>query len=109
MMGLAGTITPVFSTRVLVTNNGSCANGTIADGGTVQISYGAGTAPVNGAALTGTQIGSAQEWTEAVAAVLIPFSVTAVISGLTAGTAYWLDAAVAAITAGTATISRLLR
>ena len=83
MMGLAGTITPAFSTRVLVTISGSCANSVLADGGTVQISYGTGTAPVNGAALTGTQIGSAQEWLAATAANIVPFSVSAVI--------FWAD------------------
>lgn len=107
MMGLAGSITPVFSTRVMLTINGSCTNTVLGDGGTAQLSYGTGLAPANGAALAGTQIGSQQEWTVTAGGQLIPFSVTAIITGLTAGVPVWLDIALAAITGGVASISRV--
>lgn len=107
MMGLAGTITPAKSGNIAVTINGVAANSGSGDGGSVQISYGTGGAPSNGATLTGTQIGSVQQWISPAGADPMPFSVTAVITGLVVGTAVWLDAAVAAITAGTASISNV--
>ena len=81
------------------------ANNTINDGATVQIRYGTGTAPTNGAALTGTQLGASQTFTALVAAQKDGFSITGIATGLTIGTAYWIDAALAAVTAGTATIT----
>lgn len=107
MMGLAGSITPAVGTAVFVTICGSIANSTLADGGTVQISYGTGTAPAGSAALTGTQIGSVQKSSAAVAANTQGFSVSAVIAGLTAGTAYWLDLAVEALTGGSVTLTQV--
>ena len=106
MMGLAGAITPA-NTRIFVTITGSVANDTAPNGAQVQIRYGTGTAPVNGAALTGTTAGSLQQFTLSLSGQKVPFSVSAVITGLTAGTAYWLDTGLAAITAGTATITQV--
>jgi hypothetical protein len=105
MMGLAGSIQPQFNTAVLVAFCGSAANSVAAAGGTVQICWGTGTAPANGAALTGTAIGSVQAFTSPSAAGKVPFCLTAVLTGLTAGTAYWIDLAVAAVGGGTATVS----
>lgn len=105
MMGLHGSITPTVTGNVQITMTGSIANDTVNDGASVQISYGTGTAPANAAALTGTQVGSKVTATSAVAAGTLPFTCTAYVTGLTVGTAYWIDAAVAAITGGTASIT----
>src|SRR6185312_870155 len=105
MMGLAGSITPAVSTRIDVTICGQMANSLINDGVTVQLRYGTGTAPTNGATLTGTQLGASQTNTEKVAAQNDGFCVTGIATGLTIGTAYWLDAAVNAVTGGTASIT----
>jgi hypothetical protein len=107
MMGLAGSITPAVSGKIVLTINGTIANSNASDGAKVQLSYGTGTAPVNGAAITGTQVGAFLNVTNNAntAALKVPYSVTAVITGLTVGTAYWLDVVLAAITAGTATIT----
>ena len=106
MMGLAGAITPSSSGKVLITITGTIANATaIADGAKVQIRYGTGSAPANAAALTGTAVGSLQQYIAATTAETAPFSVTAVVTGLTLSTAYWLDVGLAAITGGTAAIT----
>lgn len=109
MMGLGSTatLTPTFSGRVLLTICGSIANATSGDGATAQLSYGTGAAPANGVALTGTQVGNAAAFTAAAAAQKAPFSLTWCITGLTPGTAYWFDLAVAAVTGGTATVTAL--
>ncbi len=108
MMGLAGTITPTFTGRVWVTITGSIFNPTaIADGAKVQIRTGTGTAPANGDALTGTARGSLVRYVAATVAEIAPFTVTAIVNGLTLNVALWIDVGLAAITGGTATISDL--
>jgi hypothetical protein len=94
MMGLGGTasITPVLAGRIKLVINGNIV-ATNGQSATAQLSYGTGTAPVNGAAVTGTQIGSQIVQTALTGYLSTPFSLTAVISGLTVGTAYWLDLA----------------
>jgi len=105
MMGLAGAIT-TRSGRVVVIISGTIKNNTANDGAAVQIRYGTGSAPTNAAALTGTAVGALQRHVDAgVTNEEVPFSVSAVVTGLTGGTAYWLDVSLAAITGGTATIT----
>lgn len=105
MMGLAGAITPTNSGKVLVIISGTCSNDTILDGGSIQIRMGTGTAPVNGAALTGTAYGGKPRFSAAVAAEFLPCAVNAVVPSLTPSTAYWIDLGLAAITGGTASIA----
>lgn len=104
MMGLAGSFTPNTSTRILVIVSGQMANTTINDGATVDLRYGTGTAPANGAAVTGTLKGKAQTMTSLVAAQRSGFCLTSVITGLTVGTAYWIDLSLMAVTGGTANV-----
>ena len=112
MQGLAGSITPATSGNLHLTISGVIVNtsGSTGVGIRVQISYGTGTAPVNGAALTGTQIGTVQLWvnptTVTAGDVAVPFSTTAIVTGLTAGTAYWIDLAAEAI--GTASDASII-
>lgn len=105
MMGLAGTITPTTGIRAHFAAMGQMANSVISDGATVQLRYGTGTAPTNGAAVTGTQVGAAQTMTSLVAAMRSGFSIGGSVSGLAPGTAYWFDIAILAVTAGTATVT----
>ncbi len=99
MQGLAGAITPVVSGSILVIITGSFHSTTVTagDGILVQASYGTSTAPSNAGALAGTQLGAIIEYANAntvvVADSFTPFTVTAVITGLVVGTAYWLDLA----------------
>lgn len=108
MMGLAGAFTPGLTGSVLIMLSGDIFNaGAIADGATVQLSYGSGSAPSNAGTLTGTQVGGKVHYVASTTAGKVPFCVQAVITGLTVDTAYWLDAAVESVTGGTATIENL--
>ena len=105
MMGLNQVITPKTTTRLLVTISGVVSQSTTADGAKWQIRAGTGAAPTNGAALTGTAYGSLQQMTFLTGVLSIPFSLTALITGLTVNTATWVDVSLAAITGGTATMT----
>lgn len=106
MQGLAGSITPTTTGKVLIIISGTIvapAGTTVDNGIKYQISYGTGVAPSNTGALAGTQIGTVQAFTLFVAAtaaadVHIPFSIAAVVTGLTLATAYWIDLAAESVT-----------
>jgi len=103
MMGLADTLTPYSSGKVLVIISGSAFNtGPTLAGGKVAIRYGTGTPPTNGAAATGTAAGNVAEFQATVASFIYPFTCSAFISGLTVNTTYWFDLALLATTTGTA-------
>lgn len=105
MMGLAGTVTPAYSGTVRISVCGDIVNGTVNDGANVQLRTGTGTAPVNAAALTGTTRGSLIKFVQAGAgAYKVPFCVIYTVTGLSTGTAYWIDVGLAAVTGGTASI-----
>lgn len=104
MMGLAGSVTPVLSGRVLILITGMAGNSTLADGCNMQISYGTGAAPANAAALSGTQVGAIKKMVASTAAGKQGFALAFVVTGLVAGTAYWIDLAVEAVTGGTASV-----
>jgi hypothetical protein len=62
----------------------------------VQVKYGTGSAPANGAAATGTNAGgpnSSFPSASGSAGSTIPYVVGGIITGLTLGTAYWFDVA----------------
>lgn len=104
MMGLGGaaSITPTKTGRISFTISGQMTNNTNNDGATVQLRYGAGTAPTNGAAVTGTQAGNSQSFTASVANGSSGFSLSPIVTGLTLGTPYWFDLGLNAVTGGTA-------
>jgi hypothetical protein len=104
MMGLAQAVTPSKSGNFLVVFQGVAANTLSGDGAFVELRYGTGSAPANGAVLTGTLLLST-EMTAAANVQIVPFSISIYLSGLTVGTAYWLDLSVAATTAGTASVA----
>lgn len=106
MQGLAGAITPSKTGVVLVTISGTVVapTGTTVNNGILyQISYGTGSAPANAGTLAGTQVGAVGQYTSAVAPtaaadVHVPFSTSVVVTGLTVGTAYWIDLAAKSVT-----------
>lgn len=106
MMGLAGAITPKKSGKIQIIISGDDDNNTLGSGVQAQIRYGTGTAPANGDALTGTAVGGLVKNVNPALALLTPgtspFSLNAIVSGLTLGTAYWVDISLARITSGTA-------
>ena len=99
-MGFWGcSITPVFTGNVLLSMTGMVKSSAGGDGYQAQLAYGTGAAPQNGAAASGTVVGSA-----VYGASPLPLSAPVVITGLTLNTAYWFDIQVEAVTAGTTTI-----
>jgi hypothetical protein len=108
MMGLSGSITPMKSGNILLIICGNMRNTANNGGVSATLRYGTGSAPANAAALTGTAAGSSVASGSAnAAAVNYPFSVQAVITGLTLSTAYWLDLGVAAVSSGTASVNNI--
>jgi hypothetical protein len=116
MAGMAGAITPTCTGKVVITISGTiyAPTGTAANNGlSYQIRAGAGTAPSNGASTTGTAYGTVQKYTNLTAAsaaadVNVPFSITALVTGLTVGTAVWIDLAIQSIaTAGAMNVANV--
>ena len=111
MMGLAGTVTPTGTGRVLIVISGDIDNDTLGDGCKVQIRTGTGAAPANGDALTGTTRGGLTNFLNPNIATLTvgrgQFSLNAVVSSLTLSTAVWVDVSLAAVTGGVARIRNL--
>jgi hypothetical protein len=115
MMGLSGSITPSRSGTVLILISGDMSNTTSGDGGKVQIRYGTGSAPANGAALAGTAAGAQPQMTCAgilsglvsLSGCTTPLSTNAVVTSLSVGMTYWIDTSLAAVTGGTATIKNV--
>lgn len=106
MAGLAGAITPAVTGSVMITISGVWKNTAGANTMTYGIYTGTGTAPANGVAVPGTATlqSALPQATSTGASVNIPFSIQAMVTGLTVGTAYWIDLAFNA-SAGTSTIS----
>lgn len=96
MMGLGATVTytPVSTGKVHVTCTGVGQTATAVANWTVGGRYGTGTAPVNGAAVTGTRWGGPADKTlrSAATATASDFSLTDLLS-LTPASAYWFDLA----------------
>ena len=90
MMGLAGSITPTVTGKLLITISGDMKNGSNNGNSVTHIRYGTGTAPANGNALTGTVGGSLINMTAAAANQRVPFSCNVIVT-LTVGTTYWID------------------
>ncbi len=108
MAGLAGSFTPTATGKVLILISGDIRNSGNNDGAKAQIRYGTGAAPSNAAALTGSAVGGAVQYLNTSNnTVRTPFALNAVVTGLTIGTAYWLDIGQYAVTAGTASISNV--
>jgi len=104
MMGLAVAFTP-SSTRILIIISGNIASNTGGDGAAAQIATGTGGAPGNGVAATGTTRGNLATLTnDATGTNKFPFTCSAVVTGLSAGVALWIDLNLRAITAGTANV-----
>lgn len=72
-----------------------------------ELRYGSGTPPVNGAAVTGTLIGTPQTISVPGGAGRAAIRAIGYVCGLALGTQYWFDAAIAAPSGGTAQIYAL--
>jgi hypothetical protein len=102
MMGLGTTctFTPASSGNVKVTITGNTLTNTAAAQIGLGGRFGTGTAPTNGAAVTGTRFGASTD--QAIRAANFnagsPFAIDAILA-LTPGTAYWFDIALDTLTA----------
>lgn len=104
MMGLAGSITPTKSGKVVFAVIGSISNNTATRGSFIVLRYGTGTAPTNAAAATGTVVGNGSFHNTAAANLTVPFYAGGIVTGLTPGTAYWLDVQLGSLVGGTSAI-----
>lgn len=106
MMGFGSTckLTPVYSTRVKLEFVGSVTNNNSAGQAVINVRYGTGGAPANGAALTGAQIGAPQQYDLVTGAKQLPFNNGVLITGLTPSTAYWFDLSLNTNGTGTASV-----
>lgn len=121
-LGVAGaastSITPQVTGRIWFWISGSMGNDTTADGCGVTLYFGTGTAPANGDAITGVAMGTVLVFTSLTGMLRSPFaaqtvivdrSVPSITSDRKTGTLtpIWLDIAVKAVTAGTASVTLL--
>jgi pectin methylesterase-like acyl-CoA thioesterase len=105
MMGLGSTVsfTPTRTGKIMIILSGDGDNATNSRGANVQMRYGTGVAPANGAALTGTTVGTLIRMFNRDAAEIFPFTLNGIVSGLSVGTAIWVDISLASVGSGTHT------
>ena len=104
---LGGLITPAAASKIYASIRGSCNNNTTGGGIAFHMRYGSGPAPGTGAAQAGN-VASGVHYAGGLACpanTTFPFNITAIITGLTIGTPYWLDLAFSHWIQGTANIS----
>lgn len=94
MAGFAGSITPIKSGKILIRVIGDITQNTSSRGASVKVNYGTGSAPADGDADTGTQVGPDINIAQTGAtAFTVPYSAGGIVTGLTIGTTYWIDCA----------------
>lgn len=93
MAGLGTTchITPVYSGRLRFEFQANAFNSTSGDITFAQARFGTGTAPTNGAAAAGTTVGSEIGFTSSSGSFQGELKVGGIVTGLTVGTAVWID------------------
>ncbi|MCF8226920.1 MAG: hypothetical protein K9J30_13670, partial [Bacteroidales bacterium] len=107
MMGLAETLTPNNSGTCLIIISGDVQNNSNNNGASIQIRYGTGGTPLNGDALSGTPAGTQVQFSNTnQSGNPYPFTVNAIVPGLTLSTAHWIDLSLA-VTGGTASIANI--
>lgn len=107
MMGLAGSITPGNSGRVMINITGTVKTNSSGNGAATQIRYGTGAAPSNGAALTGTAVGVLVSQPNMNNSNVYQFVHSVIVTGLTPATTYWIDTSLAAVNGATATMENV--
>jgi hypothetical protein len=106
MAGLKVAFTPKYSGNELVIVTGRAMTSALNSYGTIQVYYGTGTAPNNGAAITGTAVGNPIISSNIQAANdVMPFTGVVVAMNLTIGTVYWFDLSQMSNMGGTTTFN----
>lgn len=105
MMGLGSSaiIKPTRTGNIIFCGCGRLSNSVGGDAARVELCYGTGTAPANGAAVTGTIVALQEAATLSGGGQTVPFNLLGG-AALTVGTTYWFDLAVEAVTGGTASV-----
>lgn len=103
-MGSTCTITPLRTGRLWVWWKGGVFNSSTLTG-KIQAYVGTSTAPANGVGVSGTAVGPTVNAVSAAANQLIPFSAGGIITGLSPGTAYWIDLSLTSTAGSTETLS----
>ena len=93
MAGLAGAITPTATGRVLITMSGDAYTATAGAQINMGMYYGTGSAPANGASVTGAALNTPIRHRASGTTIPVAFSMTYAVTGLTPGVAYWMDIA----------------
>jgi len=116
MLGVGGTVT-VTSTKtgkLLIIVSGRCKSDTAGDGVKILSRYGTGTAPINGAALTGTAFVTpaassvVNVQNENSGTVWLPFTIVGFLdNSANLNVATWFDLAYAVVTGGNALVTEL--
>lgn len=107
MKGLNLGIQLSTSTKWLVSVSGSITNTQPGSETDLQVFYGTGTSPGNGAPVTGTNIGSQVRFISGGGGSTSPFNKTFYIVGTTPGMTYWFDVAMRVPTGGTGAVTDL--
>ena len=107
MLGPGTRITPEVTGRIEINVSGYTTSSVAADGCSVQIRYGTGGDPLNGAAASGTKIGSDIVTTMAATTARTGFSNTVQVTGLAIGTPVWIQLSESAVTGGTCTVDNV--
>jgi len=104
MGGNTATIKPRVTVNIKIFLSGTVASSLLGDGCQIKIQYGTGTTPTGGSAVTGTTAGLAQTIDSGVGGANAAESIITGATGLTVGTAYWIQPAYAADTGGTCSV-----
>lgn len=91
MVGMGTTITPTTTGRLIVISSGQMANSALSGGVTVDLRYGTGTPPINGAAATGTVVGTSQTISALLAGLKSGFSISGILTGQALNVPVWFD------------------
>ncbi len=105
MWGFNFPFTPVRSSRIFAQLNATGVNNSSLGGMIVSLRFGTGAAPVGGAAPAGTIVGLAQSSNNVTANAQMPVTTAGVVTGLTPGTAIWLDICYGTLGSGTISLS----
>jgi hypothetical protein len=101
------TITPVYSGRIKIEFIGIVTNSVSSDLTVVKVSFGSGTAPSNGVAFTGTQVGNQIASSAPTTSGSTSFVDGGIVTGLSTGTAYWFDINASTNSGGTSSVSSI--
>jgi hypothetical protein len=109
MMGFAPftAFTPVSSGNIFIYIQAQCSSTVAHNGWSQTLRVGTGTAPVGGAAATGSQIGLQSILTAPAATDFTSCNMGGIVPGLTVGVPIWVDESWSAVTGGTASIIRI--